>query len=400
MTHSFDFDQALQDLQSGKNLTGKDGILTPLIKQLTEAALQAELEQHLSDEIQPNRKNGSTRKTIKTPSGNFELDTPRDRAGTFEPKLVKKNQTFLNNEIERKILSMFGLGMSYKDIQKHVEDLYGLEMSSGTLNAVTDKILPELQQWRERPLESVYPIVWLDAIHYKVKVDGRYISQAVYTLLGLNIEGKKEILGLHLSDNEGASYWLSVLTELQNRGVNDILIACVDGLKGFPEAIAAVFPQTETQLCVIHQIRNSCKYVASKDQKPFMADLKPVYRAPTLEAAEAALDRLEEKWGHTYPIVLKSWRANWHHLSAYFKYPEAIRKVIYTTNAVEAVHRQFRKLTKTKGAFPNENSLLKLLYMGILNASEKWTMPIQNWSQALSQLAIYFDGRLDNVLDI
>lgn len=400
MTHSFDFDQALQDLQSGKNLTGKDGILTPLIKQLTEAALQAELEQHLSDEIQPNRKNGSTRKTIKTPSGNFELDTPRDRAGTFEPKLVKKNQTFLNNEIERKILSMFGLGMSYKDIQKHVEDLYGLEMSSGTLNAVTDKILPELQQWRERPLESVYPIVWLDAIHYKVKVDGRYISQAVYTLLGLNIEGKKEILGLHLSDNEGASYWLSVLTELQNRGVNDILIACVDGLKGFPEAIAAVFPQTETQLCVIHQIRNSCKYVASKDQKPFMADLKPVYRAPTLEAAEAALDRLEEKWGNTYPIVLKSWRANWHHLSAYFKYPEAIRKVIYTTNAVEAVHRQFRKLTKTKGAFPNENSLLKLLYMGILNASEKWTMPIQNWSQALSQLAIYFDGRLDNVLDI
>ena len=400
MTHSFDFDQALQDLQSGKNLTGKDGILTPLIKQLTEAALQAELEQHLSDEIQPNRKNGSTRKTIKTPSGNFELDTPRDRAGTFEPKLVKKNQTFLNNEIERKILTMFGLGMSYKDIQKHVEDLYGLEMSSGTLNAVTDKILPELQQWRERPLESVYPIVWLDAIHYKVKVDGRYISQAVYTLLGLNIEGKKEILGLHLSDNEGASYWLSVLTELQNRGVNDILIACVDGLKGFPEAIAAVFPQTETQLCVIHQIRNSCKYVASKDQKPFMADLKPVYRAPTLEAAEAALDRLEEKWGNTYPIVLKSWRANWHHLSAYFKYPEAIRKVIYTTNAVEAVHRQFRKLTKTKGAFPNENSLLKLLYMGILNASEKWTMPIQNWSQALSQLAIYFDGRLDNVLDI
>ncbi len=400
MTHSFDFDQALQDLQSGKNLTGKDGILTPLIKQLTEAALQAELEQHLSDEIQPNRKNGSTRKTIKTPSGNFELDTPRDRAGTFEPQLVKKNQTFLNNEIERKILSMFGLGMSYKDIQKHVEDLYGLEISNGTLNAVTDKILPDLQQWRERPLESVYPIVWLDAIHYKVKVDGRYISQAVYTLLGLNIEGKKEILGLHLSDNEGASYWLSVLTELQNRGVNDILIACVDGLKGFPEAIAAVFPQTETQLCVIHQIRNSCKYVASKDQKPFMADLKPVYRAPTLESAEAALDRLEEKWGNTYPIVLKSWRANWHHLSAYFKYPEAIRKVIYTTNAVEAVHRQFRKLTKTKGAFPNENCLLKLLYMGIINASEKWTMPIQNWSQALSQLAIYFDGRLDNVLDI
>ena len=237
-------------------------------------------------------------------------------------------------------------------------------------------------------------------IQYKVKEDGRYISKAVYTLLAFNMLGKKEILGLHLSENEGANYRLSVFTDLHNRGVKDILIACVDGLTGFPEAIATIFPETETQLCVIHQIRNSMKYVAAKNQKAFTADLKPVYRAVSKDAAELALDELEAKWGSTYPLVINSWSRKWHNLSHYFKYPEHIRKVIYTTNAVEAVHRQFRKLTKTKGAFPNENSLLKLLYAGILNASEKWTMPIHNWSLCLSQLAIYFEGRLDSVLDI
>ncbi len=400
MKKPFNFEQALEDLQSGKQLIGKDGILTPLIKQLTEAALKAELEQHLAAEEQPNRKNGRTRKTMKTTSGNFELDTPRDRSGTFEPQIVKKSQTSLTNEIERKILSMFSLGMSYSDIQKHVEEIYSMDVSTGTISAVTDKLLPELQQWRERPLQSHYPIVWLDAIHYKVKVDGRYISQAFYTVLGLTTEGKKEILGLYLSENEGASHWLSVLTDLQNRGVEDILIACIDGLTGFPEAIASIYPNTEIQLCIIHQLRNSMKYVGAKNQKAFMADLKPVYRAINLSAAEAALDKLEEKWGEMYPLVINSWRNKWHNLSAYFKYPEPIRRVIYTTNAVESVHRQFRKLTKTKGAFPSSNSLIKLLYVGILNASEKWTMPIQNWSQALSQLAIYFEGRLNKVLDI
>lgn len=400
MTQSFDFDQALKALQAGKSLTGKDSVLGPLIKQLTEAALTAELEQHLESEPQPNRKNGTTSKTIKHPSGSFELDAPRDRNGTFEPQLIKKGQTTLTDEIDRKILSMFSMGMSYRDINKHVEDMYGINVSSGTINSVTDKLIPELKAWQQRPLDSHYPIVWLDAIHYKVKENGRYISKAVYTLLALNMQGKKEILGLHLSENEGANYWLSVLTDLHNRGVKDILIACVDGLTGFPEAIATIFPETETQLCVIHQIRNSMKYVASKNQKAFMADLKPVYRAVSKEAAELALDELEAKWGSTYPLVINSWRRKWHNLSHYFKYPEHIRKVIYTTNAVEAVHRQFRKLTKTKGAFPNENSLLKLLYAGILNASEKWTMPIHNWSLCLSQLAIYFEGRLDSVLDI
>jgi transposase-like protein len=401
MSQPFNFEQALEDLQSGKDLTGKDGVLMPLIKQLTEAALKAELDNHLKASVdEPNRRNGVTSKTIKSGSGSFELDTPRDRAGTFEPQLVKKNQTKLTPEMDRKILSMFGLGMGYRDIKHHLEEMYGVEVSTGTISAVTDQLLSELTEWRQRPLESHYPIVWLDAIHYKVKDNGRYVSKAVYTLLGLNLQGKKEILGIHLSESEGANYWLTVLTELQNRGVEDILIACIDGLTGFPDAIAAVFPKTEVQLCIIHQIRNSMKYVASKNQKAFMADLKPVYRATSKEAAEVALDQLEERWGGQYPIVIQSWRRKWEHLSAYFKYPEHIRKVIYTTNAVEAVHRQFRKLTKTKGAFPNENSLLKLLYAGILNATKKWSMPIQNWSLALSQLAIYFEGRLDDVLDI
>jgi len=400
MTQEFDFDQALKALQAGKSLTGKDSVLGPLIKQLTEAALTAELEQHLENDTHTNRKNGTTSKTIKHSTGSFELDSPRDRNSSFEPQLIKKGQTRLTDEIDHKILSMFSMGMSYRDINKHIADIYGINVSSGTINSVTDKLVPELKSWQQRPLDSHYPIIWLDAIHYKVKEDGRYISKAVYTLLALNMQGKKEILGLHLSENEGANYWLSVLTDLNNRGVQDILIACVDGLTGFPEAIASIFPATETQLCVIHQIRNSMKYVASKNQKAFMADLKPVYRAVSKEAAEMALDELEAKWGEAYPLVINSWRKKWHNLSHYFKYPEHIRKVIYTTNAVEAVHRQFRKLTKTKGAFPNENSLLKLLYAGILNASEKWTMPIHNWSLCLSQLAIYFEGRLDSVLDI
>ena len=262
--------------------------------------------------------------------------------------------------------------MGYRDIQYHVQDLYGIEISTGAMTAITDRLIAELNEWRQRPLDSLYPIVWMDAVHYKVREDGRYIGKAIYTLLGLTLEGKKEILGIYLSGNEGSSHWLSVLTDLKNRGLEDILIACIDGLKGFPDAIASVFPKTEVQLCIIHQIRNSLKYVASKNQKAFMADLKPVYRASSLEAAEAALDELEAKWGDIYPIVIKSWRSKWVQLSAYFKSPKPIRRIIYTTNAVEAVHRQFRKLTKTKGAFPNENSLLKLLYAGILNATEKW----------------------------
>ncbi|HGN0870451.1 TPA: IS256 family transposase, partial [Providencia alcalifaciens] len=383
MTQPFDFDKALKALQEGQALTGKDGILTPLIKQLTEAALSAELDSHLLNDIEANRRNGATKKTIKTPTGNFELATPRDRNGSFEPQLVKKHQTTLSNEIEHKITRLFALGMSYTDISREIEDLYAFSVSAATISAVTDKVIPELKQWQQRPLEALYPFIWLDAIHYKVKEDGRYVSKAVYTVLALNLEGKKDVLGLYLSESEGANFGLSVLTDLQNRGLKDILIACVDGLTGFPDAINSIYPQTEVQLCVIHQIRNSIKYVASKHNKAFMADLKPVYRAVSKEAAETALDELDTKWGQQYPVVIQSWRRKWDNLSAYFRYPESIRKVIYTTNAIESVHRQFRKLTKTKGAFPNENSLLKLLYLGLLNAQEKWTMPIQNWNLAL-----------------
>jgi transposase-like protein len=397
---TFDMDAAIKALYEGKGLNGKDGILTPLIKQLTEAAMQAELEKHLSEEEQPNRKNGTTSKTVKSLSGSFELDTPRDRAGTFEPQLVKKNQTQLTDDLERKIIALFALGTSYQDIRSHIEEMYDISVSNGTINAVTDKLLPELQAWRERDLEAVYPILWLDAIHYKIKENGRFVSKAIYTILGLTIEGKKELLGLYLSDNEGAHHWLSVLTDLHNRGVQDILIACVDGLKGFPEAIETIFPETEIQHCVIHQIRNSIKYVASKNQKAFMADLKCVYKAATLNAAELALDDLEAKWGEKYPMVIKSWRNKWETLSNYFKYPDYVRTAIYTTNAVEAVHRQFRKLTKTKGGFPNENSLLKLLYAGILKASERWTHPIQNWNLTLAQLTIHFPGRLEKYLSL
>lgn len=397
---TFDMDAAVKALREGKDLSGKDGILTPMIKQLTEAAMKAELEEHLASEDKPNRKNGTTSKTMKSPAGSFELQTPRDRAGTFEPKIVKKHQTQLTDELERKITALFALGNSYQDIRTHIADIYGMELSNGTINTVTDKLLPELQAWRERDLEAVYPIVWLDAIHYKIKENGRYASKAIYTILGLNIEGKKELLGLYLSDQEGAHHWLSVLTDLYNRGVKDILIACVDGLKGFPEAIESIYPKTEIQHCVIHQIRNSMKYVASKNQKAFMADLKCIYKAATLNAAESALDELETKWGNKYPMVIKSWRNKWPTLSTYFKYPEYVRTPIYTTNAVEAVHRQFRKLTKTKGGFANENSLLKLLYAGILKASERWTRPIQNWNLTLAQLTIHFPDRLEKYISL
>lgn len=400
MTEPFDFDKALEAIQSGQAISGKDGVLAPLLKQLTEAALEAELESHIADDVVPNRKNGKSQKTLKTSEGRIDLNTPRDRAGTFEPQIIKKHQTSVSDEIETKILSMYGRGMSYSDISEHVNEIYGISVSTAAISAITDKIIDTVKAWQQRPLDSHYPFVWLDAIHYKVRADGRYQSRAVYTVLGLDIEGKKEVLGLYLSESEGANFWLGVLTDLQNRGVADILIASVDGLTGFPEAIQTIFPQTEVQLCIVHQIRNSLRYVGSKHHKAFLVDLKRVYKALNKEAAESALDDLEETWGSKYPIVIQSWRNKWDNLSVYFRYPEAIRRVIYTTNSIEAVHRQFRKLTKTKGGFPNDNSLLKLLYLGIQNASKKWTMPIHNWNLTLSQLAIFFEGRLDGALDL
>ncbi len=400
MNQTLDLTDALEQIKAGAKIEGKDGVLAPLIKQLTEAVLQAELESHLTREINKNRKNGKSTKTMKSSVGEFELNIPRDRNGSYEPQIVKKHQTHMSDHIEQKILSLYALGNSYSQISEHIEEMYGIEFSKATISAVTDKVIPLLKEWQQRPLESIFPFVWLDAIHYKIKENGRYISKAVYTILGVGLNGKKEILGLYLSENEGANFWLQVLTDLNNRGVQDILIASVDGLKGFPEAIKAIFPNTEIQLCIVHQIRNSIRYVASKNQKEFMKDLKLIYQSISKEAAEIELDNLEEKWGKKYPIVIQSWKNKWENLSSYFKYPEDIKRIIYTTNIIESVHRQFRKLTKTKGAFSNENSLLKLLYMGIQNASKKWTMPIRNWSLTISQLSIFFEGRITNQLKI
>lgn len=399
----FDFNDAVKDIMNGKNISGKDGVLAPLVKQLVEAALEAELESHITQEVfagNKNRKNGTSSKTIKTSDSGFILDTPRDRAGTFEPQLVKKYQTHLTDDIEEKVLSMYSLGLSYRDISKHIEDMYKIELSTGTISNITDKIITKVKEWQERPLEPIYTFVWLDAIHYKIKDGGKYDTKAVYTVLGMDKDGKKDVLGLYIRESEGANFWLGVLTKLQNRGVKDILIASVDGLNGFPEAIQSIFPKTEVQLCIVHQIRNSLKYVSSQDQKEFMKDLKLVYQATSKDIAEDELLKLDEKWGKKYPIVLNSWNNKWENLSHYFKYPYPIRKIMYTTNIIESVHRQFRKLTKTKGAFPSKDSLLKLLYMGIKNAKEKWTQPVHNWSQTISQLAIFFEGRLDEYLEL
>ena len=318
--------EAIGKLKAGQSLTGKDGILTPLIKQLIEASLEGELDAHLNeckDEGMLNRRNGKLSKTVKTGAGSFELETSRARAGTFEPQLIKKRQTVLNESLDNKILSLYGLGMSYAAIAEHLAQMYGLEVSHAKISQITDKLLPIIEQWRNRPLESIYPVVYLDAIHYKVREDGRVVAKAIYTILGLDREGKKEILGIYLSESEGAKFWLQVLNDIRNRGVEDILIMCVDGLKGFPEAISQVYPNTEIQSCIIHQIRQSIRYVASKDQKEFMVDLKRVYQANAKDEAEISLLQLGDKWGKKYPLVIKSWQNNWEQLSQYFKYPYA-----------------------------------------------------------------------------
>ena len=400
MKIEIDIEEFAQQVKNGQSVTAKGGVLNNLVKQLTEMTLQAELESHLAQDLERNRKNGTTSKTMKTEHGTFELETPRDRNGSFEPQVVKKSQTHMSDEIEKKMLSLFSLGSSYSQITDHIEEIYGVHFSKPAITAVTDKLIPMLQEWKQRPLESIYTFIYLDAIHYKVRDEGHYVSKAFYTVLGVNLEGKKEILGLYLNESEGAKFWLQVLTDLQNRGVEDILIASVDGLKGFPEAINSVFPDTEVQLCIVHQIRNSLKYVASKNQKQFASELKAVYQVNTKEEAEEALGRLEEKWGKKYPIVFESWRGKWDNLSHYFKYSKEIRRIIYTTNIIESVHRQFRTLTKTKGAFPTDNSLLKLLFAGIRNAEKKWTMPIRNWSLTISQLNIHFKERLKDALNL
>ncbi len=312
--------------------------------------MEAHLAEHSLEEG-GNRRNGLSCKTVRSSAGSFELEAPRDRNGTFEPQLIKKRQTILTDELDSKILALYGLGTSYGDISSHLQDIYGVEVSAATISAVTDKLLPQIAEWRSRPLESIYAIVFLDAMFFKAKVENKMVTKVIYNIMGINRSGHKEILGFYACESEGAHFWLGVLNDLKARGVEDVLIACIDGLKGFPEAIQAAFPHTEVQLCVVHQIRNSIKHVASKNQKAFMVDLKTVYQAETKDLAEYNLLRLEEKWGEKYPMVLKSWQNNWDNLTTYFKYSSDVRRLIYTTNPIEGFHRMVRKYTKTKGAF-------------------------------------------------
>jgi putative transposase len=387
---------ALKQFREGKSLTGKGGAFAPLLKQFIEAALEAEIESHLSDTERNNgnRRNGKSTKIVKSTDGEFELNTPRDRQSSFNPEIVKKRETILAESLQSRIIGLYGLGMSYRDIQGHIKEMYDTEISIDTLSTITDKVIPSIKEWQSRPLDSVYPFVWLDAMHYKVKEEGRIVSRAVYNVLALNMEGKKDLLGIYVSESEGANFWLQVLTDLQNRGVKDLLIASIDNLKGFAEAIESIFPNTEIQVCIIHQIRNSVKYIASKDQKPFMKDLKEVYKAVNKATAEEKLIELELKWGKKYPVVLDSWNRNWDRLSTFFKYSEGIRRIIYTTNTIEGFHRQVRKVTKTKGAFTNDMALIKLIYLALKNISKKWTQPVQNWSLVISQLSIIFGNRV------
>lgn len=384
----------VEEIKSGKSLLGREGLLTPLIKSALEASLEGELEAHLNLSGEQNRRNGKLKKIVKHSSGSFELETPRDRNGSFEPQIVKKRQTVLNEALDEKILGLFSLGMSYDDIKKHLSEMYDVDIAAGTISAVTDKLLPVITEWRNRPLEPIYPIIFLDAMWFKTREEGKVVQKVIYNILGINQQGHKDILGFYAAGSEGANFWLGVLNDLKNRGVEDIFIACVDGLTGFPEAIQAAFPKTEVQLCIVHQVRQSLLYVASKEQKEFLCDLKQVYAADTKALAEDNLLKLDEKWGQKYPLVLKSWQAKWDYLSAYFKYSKEVRRLIYTTNPIEGFHRQVRKYTKNKGAFTSESALFKLLYSAIMQIKKKWNMPLTNWAITISQLDIYFQGRL------
>lgn len=396
-TDSFDWKafeaEALKRLANGEELGGVDGILTPLIKRLLEVSLDGEMQVHVNQN-RPNRRNGKTGKQVKTSHGPLDVEVPRDRDGTFNSELLPKRRTTLGDGLDNKILALYGLGMSYSDIRAHLAEMYGLNVSEATLSTITDKVMDELGQWQNRQLDPVYPFVWLDALHYKVRHEGRVVSRALYTVLALRMDGRKELLGLYVSEAEGARFWLGVLTELQQRGVHDILVASIDNLSGFAEAIETVFPQTDVQLCLVHQMRNSLRYVVEKDRRAVIKALKAVYRASGRKQAQKAFEGFTAEWGTKYPLIIKSWTDNWDRLTRMFDYPAPIRKIIYTTNPVEGVHRQLRKVTKTKGAFVNDQALLKLLYLAYKRISAKWTSPPQHWGLTLQQLYLLFPERL------
>ena len=392
---------ALDQLLKGKPLFGKGGAFAPMLQQLLQAALEGEMAGHLKEEklldepSDTNRRNGHSVKQLKTSGGLVELSTPRDRNSTFEPELVKKRQTILADSLEEKILGMYGLGMSLRDISTHLEEMYDTSISHTVLSEITDRIIPQVRLWQSHALDAVYCIVWLDAMYYKVRnEEGKVVTRCLYNILGINTDGHKEVLGCYVSESEGARFWLSVLTDLQARGVKDILIACIDNLGGFEEAIVTIFPKTVVQSCIVHQVRNTHKYIASKDSKEAIADIKKVYQAASRQEGEVHLDNFEKRWGKAYPVVVRSWRNNWEKLSAFFEYPEGIRKIIYTTNTIEGYHRQLRKVTKTKGAFVSDMSLLKLVYLASERIALKWTQPLHNWGATAGQLKIIFENRM------
>jgi putative transposase len=397
-------DRMLDELIKGKKpeeILGADGVLRQLTKRLVERALEGEMTHHLGYKKHAveghntgNSRNGKTRKRVTTESGDLDISVPRDRDSSFEPVIVEKGQRRLPG-FDDKVIALYARGLSTRDIQGHLEEMYGVEVSPALITAVTDTVLEDVTEWQSRPLDPVYPVVYLDAIHVKLRVEGRVESRAVYLALALNLEGRKDLLGLWVSEGgEGAKFWLSILTELKSRGVGDILIACVDGLRGFPEAIATIYPRTQVQLCVVHLVRSSTRFVSWKESKNLLADLKQIYRAPTAEAGKLALSEFGAKWDSRYPTISKTWHQNWDVLSPFFSYPEPIRRVIYTTNAVESLNSQLRRVTRNRGSFPTPDSVRKVLYLALRKASKKWTMPIRDWGAALNQFSILFPGRL------
>lgn len=393
-------DQLLKDYQKPEDLLGENGLLQQLTKALIERVLQGELTHHLGydkyareDKTGDDSRNGSSSKTLKSKHGELTIEVPRDRKGEFEPQFIKKHQTHFDG-FDDKIISLYARGLTVREIQGHLQEIYGVEVSPELISTVTDGVLEEVKAWQSRPLPPLYLILYLDALMAHVRVDGRVSKRAIYLAVGINLEGRKEVLGFWASENEGAKFWLNVLGDLKNRGVQDILLACVDGLKGFPEAIVALYPQTQVQLCLVHQVRNSLKHVAEKDRRPVAADLKRIYRAATETEALMELEALESKWDARYPLIGRSWRANWVHIVPFFAFPEEIRRVIYTTNVIESLNYTLRKVIKNRSLFPSEEAIFKLLYLALDRISRKWTMPIHNWQPALHQFAILFEGRV------
>ena len=393
-------DKLLGDYKKPEDIIGENGLLKQLTKALLERAMQAEISEHLgygkhdpAGNNSGNSRNGKTTKTLKGDFGEMPLETPRDRSGSFEPKMVAKGQTRFTG-FDDKILSMYARGMSTREITGHLEEIYGVEVSPTLISNVTDAVKDEVTAWQNRPIDAVYPILYLDALYVKIRDTGHIQNRAIYVAIGVNMQGRKEVLGLWMGQAEGAKFWLQVLTDLKNRGVQDIFITCVDGLKGFPQAIETVFPKTQVQLCIVHLLRASLNYVSWKQRKQVAADLKPVYRASTAEEAQLRLEEFAIKWDRPYPTIAQMWRRNWEHVTPFFGYPAEIRKVVYTTNAIESLNMSLRKVIKTRGSFPTEEAAMKLLYMGLEHIAKKWTMPVQNWKAALQRFAILFGDRL------